>query len=230
MPGDINTRLKLALAFLAAFPSSAAAAETPKAQFPNWSVSFQPGVTDADGHYLGATEIRDLVAFNGKLYASNSYWMDQSGAHRDAQVFVLDGPDAKWRQDVEFKDALATGALAKLNFKRDAGGDNINVDVLVASIWPQGKKPEGGHWIRTYSKNNSDGLWYESRIAQTTGNAQVRSLGSHQDTVTKDAYAFAAGGDIGIYHGVLTDTRGAGKAIIEWTAAPEYLFPDSEGK
>jgi hypothetical protein len=242
VPGDILTPLKLSLLFLAAFGSSAAAQQSPPYQFAHYAVSFAPGATDAGGHRLGGTEVRDLVAFNGKLYAGVGYWMDQgTQGNRTAQVLVLDAPDAQWRQDVDFASfcppdnqrcALATGALSSLNFKRDAGGDSVDVNVLVASVWPTGKKPPEGNSIRVYMKNNSDQLWYETALASTQGNAQVRSFGSHQDQVTKDALAFAAGGDIGIYHGLLADKRSAGKPIIEWRTGAdqaEYNFLGSEG-
>lgn len=212
----IKTSL-LAAILLAASGTTAAAQQ----QFPNWEVSFSPGGRDAAGNVLGGTEIRDIVAFGSpiKLYAGVNYWMDQE-PHGDAQVLVKDSPSAPWRQEVAFPNALATGILSSLNFKKDRSGNAVNVWVLVAGTWPVGlPKPMP---IRAFVRNNSDGQWYETVVAHSD-NGQIRAFGTHMDTVTGEAMAFAHAGDIGVFHGWLADKRGAGKAIIEWADGPEWI-------
>ena len=213
----------LALALGLSLPAPAAAQQNPQYQFSNYSVSFAPGQEDADGHFLGGTEIRDLVAFAGKLYAGNSYWMDQPGPEgkRTAQVLVLDEADGVWRQDVDFGDfcppsnpkcALATGALAYIYFTRDKDGKAVSVGILGASIWPVGPSPQP---IKVYARNNNDQKWYETVIA-SADNGQARSFGTHLDAVTGESLAFVMGGSIGIYHGWLSPKRGAGQNPIVW--------------
>ena len=53
-----------------------------------FEVSFFPGSQDAEGRFMGGTEIRSLVAHAGKLFAGNGYWEDESEASRGAQIFL----------------------------------------------------------------------------------------------------------------------------------------------
>jgi len=221
--------MKTAIAIIAAILSSAASAqEVGRLQFRNYEVSFAPGAQDAEGHVLGGTETRDLIAFGGKLYAGMNYWMDQQ-PHGNAQILVKDSSSAPWRQEVDMGDfcptgnkacALAVGIVSVLNFKKDRSGDAVNVSVLAAGIWPTGyAKPVP---IKAYTKNNSDGKWYETVIA-SSDNGQIRAFGSHQDKVTGEAMAFVHAGSIGVFHGWLSDKRGAGKPIVEWASDPEWI-------
>jgi hypothetical protein len=45
----------------------------------------------------------------------------------------------------------------------------------------------------------------------------VRSFATHVDAITGKDFAFAGESPNGIFHGVLSDKRGAGKPMIEWT-------------
>ena len=222
---------RLALPVILALSTSALAQQNPQYQFQNYAVSFAPGSNDADGHFLGGTEIRDLVSFGGKLYAGNSYWMDQPGPEgkRTGQVLVLDAADAQWRQDVDFGDfcpqgspncALATGALAGLYFSKDKDGAVLkpSVGVLAASIWPVPNPAP----VKVYARNNNDYKWYETVIADTADNGQARSFGTHVDSVTGESLAFVSGGSIGIYHGWLSPKRGKGQNPLTWAANPEW--------
>jgi hypothetical protein len=188
-----------------------------------WTTSFVPGVLDGNGNFLGGTEIRELVAMSGKLYAGNGYWMDQPGpeGRKTAQVFVLNSSHGLWQQDWDFssscpqgfpKCALAISTLKNLAFVSDKNGTPVDVHVLVAATWdtvdPQ-RSP-------VYAKNNSDGKWYETILANA-GGGQVRSFATHVDTITQQDFAFAGEAPNGIYHGLLSDKRGAKNNIIEWT-------------
>jgi hypothetical protein len=222
------TRLFLALIALLAFGGISQAQPT------SWDTSYVPGGMDGNGHFMGGTEIRELIPWNpgkpdAKLYAANSYWEDTPGPEgkQTAQVLFLTSSHGFWQQDVNFgsfcppatpKCALATSTLDKLSFSSDKNGAPVSVQVLVASTWDIRAAPKPSN---VYAKNNTDGLWYETVLgtvdSKDEGAPQVRSFATHVDKVTGQDWAFAGEAPTGIFHGLLSDKRGAGKNIIEWT-------------
>ena len=74
---------------------------------PRWTLSYDAGYRDARGAYAGGSEIMHLVSHQGKLYASNGYWMDAhwvippDAKKQSAQVLRLDKPDDNWQVDLE---------------------------------------------------------------------------------------------------------------------------------
>jgi hypothetical protein len=196
------------------------------AQFRTWEVSFTPGVTDVGDHLMNATELRDLVTWDeytdkATLNAGLGCWMDQASPRCDASVITLD-KSGKWRELVNFGDfcpketprcALATSVLTGLHFVRDKGGDSVNVWVMTASTWDTRNPP----WTNVYARNNSDLKFYETKLDTS---AHVRSMGTHLDKEAGKDWAFAGSNKGTIYRGQLSDTRGAGKNIIEWETGP----------
>jgi hypothetical protein len=92
---------------------------------------FEAGGKDPNGNFLGATEVRDLVAYQGKLYAGLGQWMDTPSLSADpknpdppmpAQIIVLDRPDGQWRREVWFPEKITTAKDAgKYRFFAIAG-------------------------------------------------------------------------------------------------------------
>jgi hypothetical protein len=216
------TRFFLALIALLALCGSA------RAQPTIWEPSFIPPQVDVRGNFMGGTEIRSLVAFRGKLYASNGYWMDQPGPEgkQAAQVLRLDSSHGAWQQEVNFsqfcpisrpKCATITSILSTLFFATDKNGAPANVTILVAATWDN--RPEAS----VYAKNNTDGQWYETTLAATSDGSSesTRAFGVHVDAVTREDLAFAGATASGIQPGFLSDKRGAGKNPIEWTTGIE---------
>jgi hypothetical protein len=209
----------LALAFLLSLP-------VPAAADPEWRTSFVAGVTDPGGDPLHATEVREFAQFGSpaKLYAGTSGWLDQAADVADrgsAQIIRLDGPDDPWRLEVNFnslcptqaKCALAVGALQSLQWKKSETNVNVNVWTLVASDWPIGPKPLHQS---VYVRNNSDLKWYETTLNQTDVDpGHIRVFDVHMDQVAGKYWGFA-GGQPAVYHGQLSDKRGAGQNIIHW--------------
>jgi hypothetical protein len=94
-----------------------------------YSLSYAAGGHDARGNFLGGTELMNLAAFEGKLYAGIGYWMDvarfrsapfdpRAGAGygmgradvfqqsadppSGPQILVLDSKNSQWRQEMVF--------------------------------------------------------------------------------------------------------------------------------
>ena len=73
-----------------------------------FEVSFVPGSRDGAGRFMGGTEMRELAAHGGKLFAGSGYWEDTPGpeGRQGSQILVLDAPDAGWRVDHDFAECL----------------------------------------------------------------------------------------------------------------------------
>ena len=190
-------------------------------------MSFFPGSQDAEGRFMGGTEIRSLVAHAGKLFAGNGYWEDKSEASRGAQILVLDRPGGRWRVDHAFDELMpggraryiAVGAMDEVHFDTDGNGNPLAkpVSILLASTWDRADED------KVFARDDATGGWigvvlaYNERIAGAKI-AQVRSFGSHRDRITGIAYAFAGQRPQGIYSGVYDPTV---PGRIRWSKAPE---------
>jgi hypothetical protein len=207
------------------------------AQPTNFELSFEGPRIDPTGHFMGGTEVRSLVTFRGSLYAGNGYWMDQPGpeGRQNAQVLRLDSSHGAWKQEVNFGDfcptripfcALATAIMAVVPFTADKNGAPITASFLVAATWDK-RSPDP---INVFAKNNIDGKWYETTLEVVdNGNGAVRSFGAHTDAVTKQSWVFAGSNPMGIFAGLLSDRRGAGRNPIEWiTGSQNVEFKSSD--
>ncbi len=61
---------------------------------------------------IGGTELRSLVAFDGKLFAANGYWVDSEQSDPGlpgAQILRLDSPGAQWQIEYELDETIANG-------------------------------------------------------------------------------------------------------------------------
>ena len=225
------TRVFLALIALLALSGSA------RAQPTTWEKSFIPPQVDGSGNFMGGTEVRSLVVFRGALYAGNNYWEDHPGPERQTERTnpAAGFAHGSWQQEVNFgqfctpdrpKCALGTGALDLVHFLSDKNGAPVDLRILVASTWDT-RDPS---LITVYAKNNSDGVWHETILATVDDpEGQVRSFGSHVDAETAESWAFAGSSPTGIYPGLLSDKRGAGKNPIEWQSEVEYKASDYTG-
>jgi hypothetical protein len=184
-----------------------------RADSPRWTFQASLGGT--------GTEMRNLVAHDGKLYAANGYWKDTAGPFGTpgAQVFVLDRAGGPWRVDHTFDDQLrglrrrhlAVSALARATFRSDARGRALPapVSLLLASTWDL---------TGAQSVFVRDGGWRQDVLAQDRPAPgflpQIRSFGFHRDQLTGADHVFA-GASRGIYAGAYASGR------IAWADQPE---------
>jgi hypothetical protein len=234
------TRLRLRFALLAIYgfvtgqfsPSySQGAADGVNTERREFEVSFSAGSRDAEGHFMGGTEIRALVAHAGKLFAGNGYWMDRPGPERfqGPQILVLDRPGGRWRVDHAFEGwmpngrprNLAVGAMGEVNFATDGNGKPLAkpVSILLASTW------EFTDEDQVFARDDATGAWtattlaYDERVPGARQRlTQIRSFRSHRDRVTGIDYAFAGQRPHGIFSGVYDPTV---QGRIRWSRTPE---------
>jgi hypothetical protein len=210
--------IALTLAPLPALPAE------PPAGF---EVSYFAGTTDAAGHFMGGTEIRELVASGGKLFAANGYWEDIPGNDPSPgpQILVLDAAGKPWRVDHAFDERMPRGrprhiavsTLSAATFRTDQNGTVLTRPAtrLLATTWDvTGRRT-------VFMRDGDTGQWSEAFIAQSAPRPrflpQIRSFGFHRDRRTGADIAFAGDTD-GIFTGVYDPTA---PGQIRWNTTPE---------
>jgi hypothetical protein len=206
-----------------------------------WISSFEAGQYDEAGQFLGGTELMNLVAYKGQLYAGNGYWKDTPAGDDPSpgpQIIVLDSPEGSWTLDHSFLDTLPDGrlrftrtaSLKAVTFSTDGSGSLLPkpVSMLVAGF--------DGFPGAVFSRNDDSGQWTELTIPADAGFETFRALGFYHDPITRTDLLFAGGGrTIGqctqlgdppcglIYSGVY-DSSAPGR--IRWTNTPEFTESD----
>lgn len=213
--------LIVAAVALASCPASSGEAADP------FDVSYAAGMTDTAGRRMGGTEIRNLVADGGKLFAANGYWKDTDGLTNSPgpQILILDGPGKPWRIEHEFDERMPRGrrrhiaisALEAVTFQTDQHGTALNQPVsrLLASTWDvSGRR-------MVFMRDSATGEWSAAFIAQSQPAPrflpQIRAFGFHRDRRTGVDIAFA-GDSAGIFTGVY-DASVPGQ--VRWNTTPE---------
>jgi len=189
-----------------------------------WAVSYTPGGADAVGRPKHGTEIMDIVADQGRLFASTSSWEDPTGF---PQILRLDAADQAWVVDTSFDQQAGgvpmfsrTNALAALRFTTDGDGRPLDdpVTVLVAAVTSRTESD-----TVLFARDNN-GTWTEQRLPTGPG-AQPRSLAVARDSTTGVDRAYV-GTKVGIFSGTF-DPAVPGR--IRWGAAPEPGSTDQKG-
>ncbi len=190
--------------------------------------SYIAGARDEAGRFAGGTEMRQLVAHAGKLYAGNGYWEDRPGweGWQGPQILVLDAPNMRWQVDHAFDERrpngrrrdLAVSALASVMFSTDGAGHALArpVSVLLASTWDL----TGAS--RVFARYDANGTWSATTLAHDPTAPdflpQIRAFGTHRDQVSGIDLVFAGQMPHGIFAGHY-DTTVSGQ--IRWAAVPE---------
>jgi len=178
---------------------------------------------------MGGTELLHIVSHKGKLYAGAGYWLDPrnvlyGGTDPNdfwAQILRLDGPDARWRVDLDMPRHLRPEILTSVTFTTDGHGTALRepVNLLLVSTYEIGR----GNGFSLFTRNDDTGRWEKSKIvAGDIGlrgeDTSVRAMMVHRDAVTGIDRLFVAIGTAGLYSGVY-DPAAPGK--IRWDKQSE---------
>jgi hypothetical protein len=176
------------------------------------------------------------------LFAGNGYWEDVPGpeGQQHAQVLVLNKPEASggaWAMDWDFGvpsqggdctvtspgicDNLAVATMSEQTFTTYADGTPIRnpLGMLFAGFWNTYEKGNDTQSV-VGVRNDATATW--SMIVIDTADsgpiniAQVRSLGSHVDTVTGVSMVFAGEQPSGLFPATIDET-----GTIAWGGAEE---------
>ncbi len=222
------TGLRLFRRHLLQASAGALARAGPRVRAATFVPSYIAGARDEAGQFAGGTEMRQLVAHAGKLYAGNGYWQDRPWweGWQGPQILVLDAPGMRWRVDHAFDERrlngrrrdLVVSALASVRFTTDGAGHAFArpVAVLLASTWDL----TGAS--RVFARDDATGRWSATTLAHDPTALdflpQIRSFGMHRDQVTGIDLVFAGQMPHGIFAGHY-DTAAPGR--IRWAALPE---------
>jgi hypothetical protein len=203
---------------------------TPPSNEP-YSVSYAAGGYDTRGNFLGGTELMNLAAFKGKLYAGVGYWMDRPDffpgnpdPRSSAQVLVLDSKFGHWRLEKTLSQRNDDGdflrsrvsAMEVIQFHRfDAAGNVLGPLAEMLAVALDSRKG-------TVYTQKSPGVWEDTQLPTPT---PIRSLTVHYDPTDRTEKIFAGAGgsadwsqDRPIYSGVY-DPSAPGR--IRWNPKPE---------
>jgi hypothetical protein len=198
---------------------------------PGWERSYQAGMTDPAGHYLGGSQVMHLVGHKGRLYAGNSYWQDSRNIRyggKDpktgwAQVLRLDHPGGSWVVDLELgPHHLRCEILKSVTFRTDGAGRRLTnpVNLLLASAFtPFPDRVE----ISLFTRDDATGKWTRSKVysgekPKDMGDRSVRAMCVHRDKVTGVDRLFLSIGKLGIFSGVYDE---AAQGKVKWSPGSE---------
>lgn len=178
---------------------------------------YQAGTRDIDGRFMGGTEIMQLVAHLGKLYAVTSTMWDRPGDDPavGAQILVLDHPERGWRVEHMFDTRPARTSLASVTFAVDRRGCVLDTPATMLLAGPS----DGHGAIAVCSRDEASGTWTSQMLATSGRYTSVRCLWSYRDTVTGVDRVFAGTSPNGIYSGAY-DAMAPGR--LAWDDAPEF--------
>jgi hypothetical protein len=191
-----------------------------------FTVSFQAGQIDKNGQFMGGTELMNMVAYKGRLYAGNGYGLDIPGSdpRPGPQLLVLDSAGGQWQQQQAFSEKLPNGslrfnrltALKAVTFTTDGQGRRLPEPVSRLLVGLTGSSEGNG---AVFSWDDETNTWTKMDVGKQT----VRALAFYQDPVTGVDRVFA-GSDTpkangAIFSGVY-DVSAPGQ--IRWNAQPEF--------
>ena len=220
--------MKLALTLFASLVLPGALGRAQEDGLVTFEASYLAGQYDANGEWMGGTELMRLVAHEDALYAGLSYWTDQPGddPRSGAQILVKRGPNIEWEVDRSFPGVLRISALEPITFATDSRGEPLHepVTLLLADAAPTTVRNGGplAAWVR----DDAMGEWVETQIAPDAPRAFIRAFGIHHDAVNGVDLVFAGTGAGEVYSGAY-DPDAPGR--IRWSPEPEYANPDFDG-
>jgi hypothetical protein len=212
----------------------------PSTKSADFEVSWQAGGHDNAGQFMGGTEVMHLAVHQGKIFAGTGVLLDVPGSDPriGAQILRLDSAHGQWQVDWNFDEYLDNGRprfvrlemLKEVTFTTDGAGQTLPEPVTMLLASPSDKLGLAS----VYSRDDSTGTWTEMVLAQSVdNNTFIRSIGTHQDTVTGVDRVFAGTSGIGVFSGVY-DPAVPGR--IRWDSQPELgvgsramAFADANG-
>ena len=176
-----------------------------------WVRSFSSGGKDANGEFLGGSEVHHLVGHKGKLYAATGYWMDENNPYYSqgknkqwAQVLVKDRRNAPWREEYDTGNAqgvLRPEVLKSVVFRRP----NPDVNLLFLATY---RTDHERYYVDVMVRNDATGEWikttpHSGKKTKDSHDVSVRSMRVYTDRVAREERLFLTIGAKGVLSGVL---------------------------
>jgi len=198
-----------------------------------WESSFSAGTFDNENNFMGGSEVLQLVSHKNKLFASISYWQDESniwygGDNSNigwSQVISLDSPNEDWSVDLDLNSYyLRPEILKQVIFTKDMNGNNLlNPDTLLIVASYSSNFVFGPVIASAFVRNDQNSSWNETTIFEGSLPAgesySIRDMQIYTDQVTGEEMLFTSVGTNGIFVGKYNPEL---EEKIQWSPFPEY--------
>ena len=198
-----------------------------------WESSFSAGTFDNENNFMGGSEVLQLVSHKNKLFASISYWQDESniwygGDNSNigwSQVISLDSPNEDWSVDLDLNSYyLRPEILKQVIFTKDMNGNNLlNPDTLLIVASYSSNFVFGPVTASAFVRNDQNSSWNETTIFEGNLPAgesySIRDMQIYTDQVTGEEMLFTSVGTNGIFVGKYNPEL---EEKIQWSPFAEY--------
>ena len=198
-----------------------------------WESSFTAGNFDDNNNFMGGSEVLQLVSHKNKLFASISYWQDESniwygGGDSNigwSQIISLNSPNEDWSVDLDLESYyLRPEILKQVIFTKDMYGNNLSSpDTLLIVAAYSSNFVFGPVTASAFVRNDQNDSWSETTIFEGSLPAgesySIRDMQIYTDQVTGEEMLFTSVGTNGIFVGKY-DPDSQNK--IQWSSLPEY--------
>jgi hypothetical protein len=200
-----------------------------------YTVSFQAGRSSG----IGGTELMNLVAHQGKLFAGTGFWED-GDPYEGPQILRLDSSRGSWTVEKTFSEKQRNGlplwrrvaAMQEVTFSFDREGRHLPapVTLLIAAndtYTTPGPRENNEVVANTviFTRDDCSGTWIRTTIP--IKGAGIRSFGFYHDPKTNADYVFAGTYGHSFVRGVYSSTE---PGNIAWDPVPEGANPHVSGR
>ena len=198
-----------------------------------WERSFSAGAFDNDNNFMGGSEVLQLVSHKNKLFASISYWQDESniwygGDNSNigwSQIISLNSPNEDWSVDLDLDSYyLRPEILKQVIFTKDMYGNSLSTpDTLLIVASYSSNFVFGPVTASAFVRNDQNDSWNETTIFEgdlPAGESySIRDMQIYTDQVTGEEMLFTSVGTNGIFVGKYNPDL---EEKIQWSSFPEY--------
>ena len=198
-----------------------------------WESSFTAGDFDQNNNFMGGSEVLQLVSHKNKLFASISYWQDESNIWYGgdnpnigwSQILSLDSPNEDWSVDLNLGSYyLRPEILKQVVFTKDMYGNNLSIpDTLLITAAYSSNFVFGPVTASAFVRNDQTDSWNVTTIYEGNLPAgesySIRDMQIYTDQVTGEEMLFTSIGTNGIFVGKYNPDL---EEKIQWNSIPEY--------
>ena len=198
-----------------------------------WESSFAAGNFDDNNNFMGGSEVLQLVSHKNKLFASVSYWQDESNIWYGgddsnigwSQILSLDSPDEDWSVDLNLDSYyLRPEILKQVVFTKDMYDNNLSTpDTLLIAAAYSSNFVFGPVVVSSFVRDDQNDSWNETTIFEGSLPAgesySIRDMQIYTDQVTGEEMLFTSIGTNGIFVGKYNPDS---QHKIQWNSSFEY--------
>ena len=198
-----------------------------------WESSFTAGFNDNNNNFMGGSEVLQLVSHKNKLFASISYWQDESniwygGSNPNigwSQIISLHSPNGDWSVDLDLDSYyLRPEILKQVIFTKDMYGNHLlTPDTLLITAAYSSNFIFGPVTASAFIRNDENNSWNMTTIYEggllADESYSIRDIQIYTDQITGEELLFTSVGTNGIFTGKYNPVL---EEKIQWNSIAEY--------